>query len=421
MYTGPGAGPGVRGTDRRGGHRRTDRRARPAGRARPDRRRRRPAREAPGGGLRRLHPPARGRAADRPGRPGRLPEPRSPRGRGCCATDAFGIGEIVKVTATGAWSRTVGYWNRSPWAGRRSLHGQPVVDGVVTNPLAHATATALAVIGCREADDVVAVDTDLYRANAIDSDDTSVVRIHTTHGNDRDRRLHALRLRPAGPGDPRRGIPGTRRVLLHDRPARHRGRRADPYGHRRPRGSAREPDGIPPRRGRSAGSARQHRRVHAGARRGRPSRASRSRIDPRAITWSGEGQDRTARGRRHRATRCRRRCRPGRPSPSWVCPGPIAVATRSWSPRGSARPRSSTTGTGPAPSRRPRRGPTCIPCGHWAGSSCRPPTRPTTTGTPGSAWPFPTSTARTSGAAGRTPPVAATRGSTTTASSPAAR
>ncbi len=93
--------------------------------------------------------------------------------------DAYGIGEIVKVTATGAWSRSVGYWNRSPWAGRRTLHGQPVVDGVVTNPLAHAVATALAVAGCRQAEDVIAVDTDLYRANAIDSDDTSVVRIHT--------------------------------------------------------------------------------------------------------------------------------------------------------------------------------------------------------------------------------------------------
>ncbi len=96
--------------------------------------------------------------------------------------DAYGLGEIVKVTARGAWSRTVGYWNRSPWAGRRSVGGQPVVDGVVTNPLAHATATALAVAGCRRVEDVEAVDTDLYRANAIDSDDTSVVRIRTRAG-----------------------------------------------------------------------------------------------------------------------------------------------------------------------------------------------------------------------------------------------
>jgi predicted dehydrogenase len=96
--------------------------------------------------------------------------------------DAYGLGRILKVTATGAWSRTAGYWNRSPWAGRRSLHGQPVIDGVVTNPLAHATATALAVVGCRTLEDVTEVETDLYRANAIDSDDTSVVRIHTAAG-----------------------------------------------------------------------------------------------------------------------------------------------------------------------------------------------------------------------------------------------
>jgi predicted dehydrogenase len=97
--------------------------------------------------------------------------------------DAFGIGSLVKVSAVGAWSRTVGYWTRSAWTGRRSLRGRPVVDGVVTNALAHAVVTALAIGGCRQLDDVEAVETDLYRANAIDSDDTSVVRIRTTHGS----------------------------------------------------------------------------------------------------------------------------------------------------------------------------------------------------------------------------------------------
>jgi predicted dehydrogenase len=96
--------------------------------------------------------------------------------------DALGIGRLVKVSAVGAWSRTVGYWTRSPWAGRRSLGGQPVVDGVTTNALAHAVITALAIIGCRRLDEVESVETDLYRANAIDSDDTSVVRIRTTQG-----------------------------------------------------------------------------------------------------------------------------------------------------------------------------------------------------------------------------------------------
>jgi predicted dehydrogenase len=96
--------------------------------------------------------------------------------------DAFGIGPLLKVSASGPWSRTVGYWTRSPWAGRRSLGGRPVVDGVVTNALAHAVVTALAIVDCWRLDDVEVVDTDLYRANAIDSDDTSVVRIRTTSG-----------------------------------------------------------------------------------------------------------------------------------------------------------------------------------------------------------------------------------------------
>ena len=96
--------------------------------------------------------------------------------------DAFDIGPIIRVSAVGAWSRTVGYWSRSPWAGRRSLGGQAVVDGVVTNALAHAVVTALSIVGCRRMEDVETVQTNLYRANAIESDDTSVVRIRTTDG-----------------------------------------------------------------------------------------------------------------------------------------------------------------------------------------------------------------------------------------------
>jgi predicted dehydrogenase len=95
-------------------------------------------------------------------------------------TDAFGIGPVTRLGAVGAWSRTVGYWSRSPWAGRRSLNGRAVVDGVVTNPLAHAVATALAIADCHTVEDVAEVETDLYRANAIESDDTSVVRMRTT-------------------------------------------------------------------------------------------------------------------------------------------------------------------------------------------------------------------------------------------------
>ena len=66
--------------------------------------------------------------------------------------------------------------------GRRSLRGRPVIDGVLTN--APAVVTALAAVGCRTLEDVEAVETDPYRANAIDCDDTSVVRVRTAGGLD---------------------------------------------------------------------------------------------------------------------------------------------------------------------------------------------------------------------------------------------
>ncbi len=93
------------------------------------------------------------------------------------ADPELGIGRIERVSATGLWSRQLSYWQRSRWAGTRVLDGRSVIDGVVTNPLAHAVATALHIARLRTADEVTIVETDLYRANNIDSDDTSVVRV----------------------------------------------------------------------------------------------------------------------------------------------------------------------------------------------------------------------------------------------------
>ncbi|MFL6120118.1 Gfo/Idh/MocA family protein [Actinophytocola sp.] len=83
------------------------------------------------------------------------------------------IGTVTGFGAVGTWVRTAGYWARSAWAGRRHLDGRDVVDGVVTNPLAHAVATALLVAGVTDLDQVAQVETDLYRANDIEADDTS--------------------------------------------------------------------------------------------------------------------------------------------------------------------------------------------------------------------------------------------------------
>lgn len=92
------------------------------------------------------------------------------------------IGTLEGISATGRWVRDRAYFKRSRWAGKRSIDGVDVVDGVATNPLAHAVATALRIAGARTTADVASVETDLYRANDIESDDTSVVRVHTAAG-----------------------------------------------------------------------------------------------------------------------------------------------------------------------------------------------------------------------------------------------
>jgi predicted dehydrogenase len=96
--------------------------------------------------------------------------------------DVFNLGDLRSVGATGLWQRGRSYWSRAPWAGRRELNGMPVVDGVVTNPLSHSVTTALRIAGARTREDVRAITTDLYRANDIEADDTSVVRIETVTG-----------------------------------------------------------------------------------------------------------------------------------------------------------------------------------------------------------------------------------------------
>ena len=93
------------------------------------------------------------------------------------------IGEIVGVGGAGAWVRDEAYFRRAPWAGRRRLDGADVIDGALTNPLAHAVATALALGGTTRAEDVTGIETELSHANDIEADDTSCVRIGTARGH----------------------------------------------------------------------------------------------------------------------------------------------------------------------------------------------------------------------------------------------
>jgi len=145
--------------------------------------------------------------------------------------DGHVVGAVRSAAAVGTWRRDDAYWQRSAWAGRRRLHGVDVLDGVVTNPLAHAVATALAVVGARRAADVARVEVELYRANAIEGDDTSTVRVTTTSGREATAALTLCAAEETVPSVRVTGADGSARfdytlddVTLLDAPAQHHGR-----------------------------------------------------------------------------------------------------------------------------------------------------------------------------------------------------
>ncbi|WP_328947455.1 Gfo/Idh/MocA family oxidoreductase [Streptomyces sp. NBC_00184] len=91
------------------------------------------------------------------------------------------LGEIRGIGCYGAWSRDAAYYQRAAWAGRRELDGVPVADGALTNPFAHAVATALALDRSTGWDDVADLDAELLRVRDIQVDDTSCLRLRTRH------------------------------------------------------------------------------------------------------------------------------------------------------------------------------------------------------------------------------------------------
>jgi predicted dehydrogenase len=92
------------------------------------------------------------------------------------AVETSAIGKLTGVGAAGAWIRRDAYYERNPWAGRRSLNGTAVVDGTLTNPFAHAIATAILVTG--KADVLPQrIEVELYQARRIEADDTASARL----------------------------------------------------------------------------------------------------------------------------------------------------------------------------------------------------------------------------------------------------
>ncbi|SFW83748.1 Gfo/Idh/MocA family protein [Amycolatopsis australiensis] len=91
------------------------------------------------------------------------------------------LGEVAGVGAAGAWIRTDAYYRRNPWAGRRWLDGEAVVDGALTNPFSHAVATAL-LVGGVAARDPAEIALELYGTRDIEADDTACLRIRFHRG-----------------------------------------------------------------------------------------------------------------------------------------------------------------------------------------------------------------------------------------------
>lgn len=92
------------------------------------------------------------------------------------------LGTIRGIGVAGAWMRGHAYYARARWAGRRVLDGQDVVDGALTNPFAHATATALRIDGSDGRDGLGELALELFHANDIEADDTSCLLATTARG-----------------------------------------------------------------------------------------------------------------------------------------------------------------------------------------------------------------------------------------------
>jgi len=88
------------------------------------------------------------------------------------------LGEIAEIRAAACWPRPDSYYQRSKWAGRMSIDGEPVFDGPATNALSHLIHNImfLAATGSEEFEQPIEVQGELYRARPIESYDVACLR-----------------------------------------------------------------------------------------------------------------------------------------------------------------------------------------------------------------------------------------------------
>ncbi|MEU7934767.1 Gfo/Idh/MocA family protein [Micromonospora echinofusca] len=100
------------------------------------------------------------------------------------AVRAGRLGTVTGIATVAAWQRPDAYYARASWAGRRTLHGRPVLDGALANPLAHAVMQCLAVAEATGDGPVVParIEVERYRVRPIEVDDTATLRVSSRSG-----------------------------------------------------------------------------------------------------------------------------------------------------------------------------------------------------------------------------------------------
>lgn len=93
-------------------------------------------------------------------------------------------GRVRRVRGVGAWTRGDTYFSRNNWAGRVRLGDDWVLDGSINNPFAHVICNGLFFAAPEQhaLADPVSVEAELYRANHIETEDTSSLRVITREG-----------------------------------------------------------------------------------------------------------------------------------------------------------------------------------------------------------------------------------------------
>jgi predicted dehydrogenase len=97
---------------------------------------------------------------------------------------AGSIGSLRRLVVHAAWPRSHSYYSRNAWAGRLKAGENWVLDSPVSNAMSHFLMVMLYLAGHEEAGlaKPVRQAAELYRAQAIDSFDTAVLRLETADG-----------------------------------------------------------------------------------------------------------------------------------------------------------------------------------------------------------------------------------------------